>query len=175
MVVLHSASNRGRAPTLTFCKMQRATLALLPANVDKGCEFTACLKHLLAQPNVQKYMKTQRYSAGKPPINQAQCDHQTRWHNFPRAMFRKDPSIFSNHIAGKNIILFLPYMNLATFLPCRLCCYQVSTNTVQVQSFDFDDRSDRHDDFYVQLARVKYVAVLSFAKHVQHLLMKYAR
>ena len=57
--------------TLTYYEMQRATFALMTANVDKDCEFTRYLKHLLAQPNVQKYMRSQNYIDGKIPIDQA--------------------------------------------------------------------------------------------------------
>ena len=62
--------------TLTYREMERVVIARLTANVDKECEFTRYLKHLLAQPSVQKYMRSQDYKDGKPAIDQGQCDHQ---------------------------------------------------------------------------------------------------
>jgi hypothetical protein len=68
--------------TVTFRDMEKAALALLTANVDKECDFTRYLKHLLAQPNVQKFLQTEFYKNGELPIDQAQCDHQAGWHIF---------------------------------------------------------------------------------------------
>ena len=67
--------------TVTYREMsvERAAFALLTANVDKECEFTRYLKHLLAQPKGEKYVKSQTYQEGKLPIDQAQCDHQAGW------------------------------------------------------------------------------------------------
>ena len=87
--------------TVTYREMERAAIALLTANVDKECEFTRYLKHLLAQPNVEKYMKGAKYQAGKLPIDQAQCDHQARWRNFSLAVFEKPPNICCTHLTGK--------------------------------------------------------------------------
>jgi hypothetical protein len=62
--------------TMTYQEMERAAIALFSASLDKDCEFTTCLKHLLAQQKVQGYMSTQRFRDGQLPIDQAQCDHQ---------------------------------------------------------------------------------------------------
>ena len=62
--------------TVTYRETERAAFALLTANEDKDCEFTRYLKHLLAQPNVEKYMRSQKYLDAKLSIDQAQCDHQ---------------------------------------------------------------------------------------------------
>ena len=86
---------------VTYNKMERAALALLTANVNKECEFTKYLKHLLAQPNVEKYMKGAKYQAGKLPIDQAQCDHQVEWSNFSLIVFGEPPNICSTHLTGK--------------------------------------------------------------------------
>ena len=51
--------------TVTYSKMERVAIALLTANVDKECEFIRYLKHLLAQPNVQKYMRSQDFQVSK--------------------------------------------------------------------------------------------------------------
>ena len=94
--------------TLTFYEMKRAVLALLAARVDTDCEFTTCLKHLLAQPNVPKYMKGNDYKAGKRPIDQAQCDHQSCCSSSSLTVLEKEPkimllvNIISNHITGKH-------------------------------------------------------------------------
>jgi hypothetical protein len=88
--------------TVTYREMERAVIALFTANVDKVCEFTTCLKHLLAQVRVQEYMRLQRYRDGLLPIDQAQCDHQAGWRNFCLKVFEKEPNICSNHITGKH-------------------------------------------------------------------------
>ena len=56
---------------VTYSEMERAAIALLTANVNKECEFTRYLKHLLAQPNFEKYMRGQKYQEGKLPIDRA--------------------------------------------------------------------------------------------------------
>ena len=38
--------------TVTYREMERAALALFSANLDTTCEYTTCLKHLIAQPRV---------------------------------------------------------------------------------------------------------------------------
>ena len=88
--------------TVTYREMERAVIALFTANVDKVCEFTTCLKHLLAQVRVQEYMRSQGYRDGRLPIDQAQCDHQAGWRNFCLNVFEKEPNICSNHITGKH-------------------------------------------------------------------------
>ena len=87
--------------TVTFYDMERAALALLTANVDKKCDFTRYLKHLLAQTNVQIYMKSDGFEEGKLPIEQAQCDHQAGWRTFSLAEFGGPPNICSTHLTGK--------------------------------------------------------------------------
>ena len=82
--------------TVTYREMERATIALLTANVDKECEFTRYLKHLLAEPNIQIYMRSQDYQVSKFPIDHVQCDHQAGWHNLSVAVFDKLPNICSN-------------------------------------------------------------------------------
>ena len=72
---------------VTYNEMERAALALLTANMNKECEFTKYIKHLLAQPNVEKYMEGEKYRDGKLPIDQAQCDHQAGWRNGKRHFF----------------------------------------------------------------------------------------
>ena len=93
---------------VTYNEMERAALALLTANVNKECEFTKYLKHLLAQPNVEKYMKGAKYQAGKLPIDQAQCDHQAGWSNFSLKVFEKPPNICSTHLTGKRHFITFP-------------------------------------------------------------------
>ena len=56
--------------TSTFRAMERVTLALLTANVDKKCDFTRYPKHLLPQTGVEKYLKSDLFKEGKPPIDQ---------------------------------------------------------------------------------------------------------
>ncbi len=56
-------------------------------------------------------------------------------------------------------------MNLTTFFRVGI----VAANTLHVQYFDGENLCDKYDDFYVLLARVKDVAVLSVAEHVQQL------
>ena len=94
--------------TMTYREMDRAAIALLTVNVNKECKFTRYLKHLLAQPNVEKYMRGQKYQAGKLPIDQAQCDHQAEWRNFSLAVFKKPPNIFSTHLTGKRHFITFP-------------------------------------------------------------------
>ena len=74
--------------TVTYSKMERVAIALLTANVDKECEFTRYLKHLLAQPNVEKYMKgakvpgrqvSHRPSAMRPSSRMAQLFVDCFW------------------------------------------------------------------------------------------------
>jgi hypothetical protein len=105
--------------TVTFSNIQRAALALLPvtAIVVDDCEFTMCLKHLLAQPNVQKYMKSQDYTDGKLLIDQAQCDHQAGRHNFSMNVFEKPPNICFNHITSNHY-------------QCWHCCCQHSARAI---------------------------------------------
>jgi hypothetical protein len=88
--------------TVTYREMERAVIALFTANLDKECEFTTCLKHLLAQQRVQDYMRIQRYRDGLLAIDQAQCDHQAGWHNFCLNIFEKEPNICWNHMTGKH-------------------------------------------------------------------------
>ncbi len=87
--------------TVTYCEMERAALALFTANLDKECEFTTWLKHLLAQPRVHTLSKTQGYRDCKIPIDKAQCDHPDGWRNFSLRVFEKEPNICSNHIICK--------------------------------------------------------------------------
>ena len=86
---------------VTYNEMERAALALLTANLNKECEFTKYIKHLLAQPNVEKYMDGEKYREGKLPIDQAQCDHQAGWRNFSWNVFGRAPNICSTHLTGK--------------------------------------------------------------------------
>ena len=86
---------------VTYNEMERAALALLTANLNKECEFTKYIKHLLAQPNVEKYMEGEKYRDGKLPIDQAQCDHQAGWRNFAWNVFGWAPNICSTHLTGK--------------------------------------------------------------------------
>ena len=87
--------------TVTFREMERAALSLLAANVDKKCDFTRYLKHLLAQTGVQDYLKSHFFKEGKLPIDQAQCDHQAGWRNFSLSEFGVPPNICSAHLTGK--------------------------------------------------------------------------
>ena len=81
--------------TVTFCKMDGScSCPLLTANVDKKCEFTRYLEHVLTQLNVQIYMESL-------PIDQAQCDHQAGWRNFSLAEFGGPPNICSTHLTGQ--------------------------------------------------------------------------
>ena len=93
---------------VTYNEMERAALALLTANVNKECEFTKYLQHLLVQPNVEKYMKGQKYLAGKLPIDQAQCDHQAGWRNFSWTVFGRPSNICSTHLTGKRHFITFP-------------------------------------------------------------------
>ena len=87
--------------SVTFREMEKAALALLTANVDKKCDFTRYLKHLPAQTNVQKYMKSDVFEEGRLPIDQAQCDHQAGWRNFSLSELGKLPNICSANLTGK--------------------------------------------------------------------------
>ena len=84
--------------TVSFREMERATLALFSANMDKTCEFTTCLKHLIAQPRVITFIASQNFLSRSLPIDQAQCDHEAGWRNFSLSTFEKEPNICSNHI-----------------------------------------------------------------------------
>ena len=78
--------------------MQQAAIALLQANIDKDCDFSSCLKHLLGRPNVQKYMSGGDFTICKLPIDQAHYDHHAGWYNFSMSVFGKLPNICSNHV-----------------------------------------------------------------------------
>jgi hypothetical protein len=67
--------------TVTDREMERADIALFSANLDKKCEFTTCLKHLVAQPRVQAYVGSKSFLPSQLPIDQALCDHQAGWRN----------------------------------------------------------------------------------------------
>ena len=86
--------------TVTFREMEKAALALLTANVEKKCEFSTYIKHLLSWPTVLRYMGSTDCLGGKLPIDQAQCDHQAGWRNFSINEFGKPPNICSNHLTS---------------------------------------------------------------------------
>ena len=94
--------------TVTFREMERAALALLTANVDKKCELSRYLKHLLCQPTVLNYMGNKEFLEGKLPIDQAQCDHQAGWRNFSLAEINKPPNICSTHLTCKLYFIGIP-------------------------------------------------------------------
>ena len=94
--------------TVTFREMERAALALLTANVDKKCEFSRYLKHLLSQQSVLRYMVSKECIEGKRPIDQAQCDHQAGWRNFSLVEFGKPPNICSTHLTCKLYFIGIP-------------------------------------------------------------------
>ena len=94
--------------TVTFREMEKAALALLTANVDKKCEFTRYLKHLLSQPSVRIFMESEGYMEGKLPMDQAQCDNQVGWRNFSLAEFGAPPNIRSTHLTGKLYFIGIP-------------------------------------------------------------------
>ncbi len=82
--------------TVTYREMERVALSLFSANLDKTCEFTTCLKHLIAQPRVIQYVASPNFLSSRLPIDQAQFDHQARWRNFWLKTFEKEPNICSN-------------------------------------------------------------------------------
>ena len=98
--------------TITFREMEKATLALLTANVEKKCEFSRYFKHLLSQPTVLSYMTSDECLAGRLPIYQAQCDHQAGWRNFSLSEFEKPPNICSNHLTDDLFFCWDPDMLL---------------------------------------------------------------
>ncbi len=57
--------------TVTYSEMERAAIALFTTNLDKQSEFTTCIKHLLAHPTVQTFIKTDGYRDGKLQGRQA--------------------------------------------------------------------------------------------------------
>ncbi len=61
--------------TVTYREMDRAAIALFSANLDKKCEFTTCLKHLVVQPQVQENVASPKLVNGLLFVDQAQCDH----------------------------------------------------------------------------------------------------
>ena len=132
--------------TLTFYEMQKAALALLTANVDKDCKFSTCPTHLLAQLNVQIYMKRQVYKDGKLTIDQTQCDDQAGWHNFSMSVFGKLPNVCSNHLSGNDFfVTSMPAMFLLTTpFPAGIA----AANTSHVKYFDGDDRRDKYNAIY---------------------------
>ena len=89
--------------TVTFREMEKAALALLTANVEKKCEFSTYIGHLLSQPTVLQYISSDDCLAGKLPIDQAQCDHQAGWRNFEINEFGTPHNICSNHLTGDNL------------------------------------------------------------------------
>jgi hypothetical protein len=68
--------------TVSYREMERAALTLFSANLDKTCEFTTWLKHLIAQPRVLTFVASQIFLNGRLPIDQAQCDHHAGWRFF---------------------------------------------------------------------------------------------
>ena len=94
--------------TVTFREMEKAVLSLLTANVDKKCEFSRYLKHLLSQPTVLKHMGSAECLQAKLPIDQAQCDHHAGWRNFSVAEFGKPPNTCSTHFTGDLYFIGIP-------------------------------------------------------------------
>ncbi len=56
--------------TGTYREMERAAIALFSANLDKKCEFTTCIKHLVTQPRVQQYVAV--FPSTKPKVTTRQ-------------------------------------------------------------------------------------------------------
>ena len=97
--------------TVTFREMEKAALALLTANVEKKCEFSTYIGHLLSQPTVLSFMMSDECLAGRlpGPIDQAQCDHQAGWRNFSWNVFGRAPNICSTHLTGKRHFITFPW------------------------------------------------------------------
>jgi len=107
--------------TVSFREMERAALALFGANLDKTCEFTTCLKHLIAQPRVMTFVASQAFLSRRLPIDQAQCDHQAGWRNFSLNTFGKEPNICSNHVTGEYCLPSPLRVIDMLFRACRHC------------------------------------------------------
>jgi hypothetical protein len=107
--------------TVSFREMERAALALFGANLDKTCEFTTCLKHLIAQPRVITFVASEAFLSRRLPIDQAQCDHQAGWRNFSLNTFGKEPNICSNHVTGEHCLPSPLRVTDMLFWACRHC------------------------------------------------------
>ncbi len=120
---------------MTFREMKRAAVALISASLDKDCEFTTCLKHLLAQQRVQEYMSTQRFRDCHLRMDHTQkkCDHQAGWRNLLLKTFEKEPNICSNLII-RNHYYYSPLHETETFAwsyrHCR--CQHVAHPKIQL-------------------------------------------
>ena len=115
--------------TVTFREMEKAALALLTADVEKKCEFSTYIGHLLSQPTVQAYVSCEEYEAGRLPIDHAQCDHQAGWRNFSIDEFGKPPNICSNHLTSD--LFFYSDPNILLILCSRAGIAAANTSQVQ--------------------------------------------
>jgi hypothetical protein len=97
--------------TVTYFGLQKAVMALLKANTYKDCEFSSCLKLLLGRPAVQRYLRSDEFSANKLPVDQAQCDQLGGWACFSREVFGRDPNVCSNHLTGMQRLRHAPFRN----------------------------------------------------------------
>ncbi len=103
MLVVYSASSRRPIDivhTYVLWTPEGSDIYLLKANAAKDCQFTTCLKELLARPNVQQYIQGALYSDGKLDIQKAQCDQLTGWDSFMHKVFGMDPNTCSSHLTG---------------------------------------------------------------------------
>ena len=155
--------------TVTFREMEKAALALLTADVEKKCEFSTYIGHLLSQPAVLKYMSSSECLEGKLPIDQAQCDHQAGWRNYSINEFKRPPKICSNHLTGDLFFYSDPDILLIFCSRAGIA----AANTSQVQYFDGEERRDMYDEFCEQVVGVKNIGCFPFCETAQQLLVSY--
>jgi hypothetical protein len=116
--------------TVTYREMERAALALFSANLDKTCQSTTCLKHLIARPLVITFVASQNFLNRRLPIDQAQCDHQAGWRNFSLNTLEKEPNICSNHVTGKHCLPSPLHITDMLYWSCRHCRRLHSAHTI---------------------------------------------
>ena len=99
--------------TCTFLELQEAAMLLFDVHTcdDPDCHFCVHLVALMQNPEVVKYTKSDKFKAGKIPVDSAQCDNHMGFGNFTREVFDFDPNICKCHALGK--CLFLPCITVA--------------------------------------------------------------
>ena len=85
--------------TGTFLELQEAAMLLFDIHTcdDPDCQFCVHLVALMDNPEVVKYTKSDKFKAGKIPVDTAQCDNLLGFGNFTREVFYMDPNVCKCH------------------------------------------------------------------------------
>jgi hypothetical protein len=143
-------------------------ISLLKAKTSKDCQFTTCLKELLACPNVHKYFKGALYCDGKLDIQKAQCDQLAGWASFTHKVFGMDPNTCSRHLT-----VTYHFFSRGMFSDLLFLSGIAANGYHHVNYFNGSKLKEHYDAFFGKALQVTDVNVLSFAKHVQALVIDY--